>query len=661
MATSSWRKLKTLQSRIGNDDMGGTMILTFEQNFVTPLPAVIHGQYAVAVLAAATLLAEQRIWVKVRDDVLGIADKMHAAMKDRGSGTVFDLGTITAFIDLLGMLPTPGKPILNKVGDALGPLATLLGIKDSPSKPEVEFAGDMPDDVIGNTKSALKKLAETIKGRERVIDRQIKDAMRTITSRGGSFDLPTPEVLKEKQIHGMAVNLDTLNFLAMKTMPIIESQLNQATDLLNSGSQAVSAWYRPPELNTWDTGYGPYDTWSALLNLAEGLVGDLAWEVREAANHLALASDQIGGPRARSRHPWPHTPRRSPGQAAATNPSTTPRTGSSRASDGQDLDRPVDPAVGDHAARPCCVRCGHGRVVGAATICCRRAHVRERAGGPVNRETPKSARPKLLVALAVLAVVLAALLISWDEEPGPPEPQPELGPLSLSKRVWAADGVTLFRNGGTVRLRDGRLLVATGDGIKLLDVESGAALWAQDNDAELPGRTVGMDPTASQQLPFVVRHGDGVGVLVGYDVVRCDLVEPGVALLSGGTGDVVWQAPTTPAEGCAQNKVDWKQNLWAADDTTALVSVAPDGGNPDDLGQVRVLALDVATGQRKWEYQGAWPQAIADGVALVSTVKPIPPRVTGSGMVTALDLATGQPKWSVADRYAEAHLVQSHR
>jgi hypothetical protein len=144
----------------------------------------------------------------VREDVLGIADTMHAAMKNRGSAGVFDLGTITAFIDLLGMLPGPAKPILNKVGDALGPLATLLGIQDSPSKPPVEFAGDMPDDVVRSTKAALKKLAETIKGRERVIDRQIRGAMRTVTSRGGSFDLPTPQVLAEKQIDGMAVNLD---------------------------------------------------------------------------------------------------------------------------------------------------------------------------------------------------------------------------------------------------------------------------------------------------------------------------------------------------------------------------------------------------------------------------------------------------------------------
>ena len=284
----------------------------------------------------------------------------------------------------------------------------------------------------------------------------------------------------------------------------------------------------------------------------------------------------------------------------------------------------------------------------------------------MNQEAPKSARRPLLVAVgavAVLALVLAVLLVVGSaEEPAPTEarPRPELGPLALSERVWAADGVTLLRNGGTVRVRDGRLLVGTKDGIQLLDVESGAVLWAQDDEADLPGQTVALDPSASQQLPFLVRHGDGVGVLVGYNVFRCDPVEPGVALLSGEAGGVVWQAPTTPAEGCARNKVGWKQQLWAADDTTALVSVAPNLGSPDDLGQVRVLALDVATGQRRWEYQGAWPYAVAGGVALVSTDKPIPAtHFTEPGMVTALDLATGQPRWSLADRYPVAHPVHA--
>jgi outer membrane protein assembly factor BamB len=267
-----------------------------------------------------------------------------------------------------------------------------------------------------------------------------------------------------------------------------------------------------------------------------------------------------------------------------------------------------------------------------------------------------------LGAVVVLASVLAVLLVVSREEPAPIEarPRPELAPLALSERVWAAESMSRAQGWRTGRLRDGRLLVGTEDGIQLLDVESGAALWTQHNDAELPGQTVALDPTASQQLPFLVRHGDGVGVLVGYHLfLRCDLVEPGVALLSGENGGVVWQVPTTPAEGCARNQVHWKQQLWAADDTTALVSVAPNGGNPDDLGQVRVLALDVATGQRKWEHQGAWPHAITGGVALVSTDKPMPAGFTGPGTVTALDLATGAPKWSLADRYPVAHLAHA--
>jgi outer membrane protein assembly factor BamB len=266
-----------------------------------------------------------------------------------------------------------------------------------------------------------------------------------------------------------------------------------------------------------------------------------------------------------------------------------------------------------------------------------------------------------LGAVAVIAAVLAALLIGSDDESAPTEarPGPELGPLTLSERVWTAEDVTVSLNSGAIRIRDDRILFRTETGILLIDVESGAGLWTQNDQVELRDQTVAMDLSASPQLPLLVRHGDGVGVLVGYDVFGCDLVEPGVALLSGENGDVVWRAPTAPAEGCAQNMVHWKQQLWAADDTTALVSVAPNGGDPDDLGQVRVLALDVATGQRKWEHQGAWPQAIAGGVALVSTDKPVPAGFTGPGTVTALDLATGAPKWSLADRYPVAHLMHA--
>ena len=96
-----------------------------------------------------------------------------------------------------------------------------------------------------------------------------------------------------------------------------------------------------------------------------------------------------------------------------------------------------------------------------------------------------------------MAAVLAVLLVGWDEEPTPTEarPRPELHPLVVGERVWAAEGApSLLHDWRTGRLRDGRLLVGTEDGIELVDVESGAALWAQHNEAKLPGQTVALDP-----------------------------------------------------------------------------------------------------------------------------------------------------------------------
>ncbi|MDT7729693.1 MAG: hypothetical protein QOI21_6269, partial [Actinomycetota bacterium] len=76
--------------------------------------------------------------------------------------------------------------------------------------------------------------------------------------------------------------------------PQIEQQLNAASDGLSFGSMRSEAWYRPTEIGASDTTDGPYQAWSALVSLAEGLVINLAWEVRESAAHLEIATDRIG-------------------------------------------------------------------------------------------------------------------------------------------------------------------------------------------------------------------------------------------------------------------------------------------------------------------------------------------------------------------------------
>ncbi|MEA5361661.1 hypothetical protein VA596_19120 [Amycolatopsis sp., V23-08] len=120
------KDVEFLQKKIGGDDMNGAMILAFDQNFCTPLPAVIHGQYAVAALAGATLCAEQEIWRKAREDVLTIARRTLEAMEDQGRGVVNDgLAIVTAVFGVA----------------ALPALATLLDAAGPPNKTEVQFAG----------------------------------------------------------------------------------------------------------------------------------------------------------------------------------------------------------------------------------------------------------------------------------------------------------------------------------------------------------------------------------------------------------------------------------------------------------------------------------------------------------------------------------------
>lgn len=286
--------VKFLLQKIGGDDMRGDMILTFHENFCTPLPTVLHGQYAVALLAAATLCGEKEVWAKAQQDILAIADKMHAAMKDRGAADGADLSTVTALFGLAAVFPSPAAPILAGVGSALSSLEALLNAGSEPAKPTVEFAGGTPEKVIANTEAALKKLAELIRGVEDDIERKIKDAMTTVTSRAGAFDMPKPKLLEETRIDGMQVDLGVLNHLAEQTLPRIERQLYLAADGVHWGSKCHDLWFRPLEIGVSDSPDGPYEAWFRLALLSSDLMSDLAWEVKQSAEHLAIASEQTG-------------------------------------------------------------------------------------------------------------------------------------------------------------------------------------------------------------------------------------------------------------------------------------------------------------------------------------------------------------------------------
>jgi hypothetical protein len=288
-------KVDFLQDKIGNDNMRGSMILAFDQNFCTPLPTVLHGQYAVTLLAGTTLAGEKEIWVNAEKDLRGIADKMLEAMKDQGASQAksLDLSVVVSLVNIAGVFTTPAKPILNGAGTVLGALDSFLK-SHQPSKPTVEFGADTPEGVINKTNDALKKLAQTIRGREDEIKSRLNEAVGTVTSRAGSFDLPRPGVLDTPEVSDMKVDIDVLHFLATNTLPAIQKQVELARDNAGYGGNCYDAWFRPIDIGVSDTVDGPYEAWSAVADLAYELTGDLAWEIKGSGEQLAIAADQTG-------------------------------------------------------------------------------------------------------------------------------------------------------------------------------------------------------------------------------------------------------------------------------------------------------------------------------------------------------------------------------
>lgn len=280
-------------------------------------------------------------------------------------------------------------------------------------------------------------------------------------------------------------------------------------------------------------------------------------------------------------------------------------------------------------------------------------------------------------AVVVVAAVALTVVLAGGGSDGPPpaasptsepRPKPELKPLELEpSAVWQQEDMWPVRNTGGVQLLDGALLTATSKSIALVDIATGQPRWTQLDDAELSGGGAEFDRASSEQ-PYLVHHQNGLGVVVTYRSGDCEAWEQGLALLSGADGSVVWRTPTAPSDPCEPNH--WGQFLFAADDTTAVVEVGPQFGSPQDPALMRTVAIDVATGAKKWELAGVRPYGITGDTLITTTegARRATPEtgtatmglpVTATGQVAAVDLRTGAPRWSLADRFAAAEVLHT--
>ena len=289
-----------------------------------------------------------------------------------------------------------------------------------------------------------------------------------------------------------------------------------------------------------------------------------------------------------------------------------------------------------------------------------------------NRSRALTAGAFLAVLVVVFGVVQACT--GSDAEPLPDgEKQPEAVSFS-GKRMWDARKLGMGKVAG-VEFRGDVAIVAGnvefGARLAVVDARTGRPHWVADSGAGLKGGDGAdvsrRDRTRAEALasvtgkPLVYGDGDGWTVLVQYTKgSERDETEIGVAALSGKDGTVRWKQPLVRPRSGDKGDDDRKKKvrLLAADGRAVLTSVEGEQG-----ADPKTVALDPATGRMLWESDAGWAYRFAGNLVLGETQgdkAPSPPtwgdQRDGTD-VFALDVKTGQKRWDLSKSFDSAHLT----
>ena len=245
------------------------------------------------------------------------------------------------------------------------------------------------------------------------------------------------------------------------------------------------------------------------------------------------------------------------------------------------------------------------------------------------------------------------------------EEAPALRPLALDpKPLWntrtrlgmkVVDGAVLRGDAEIIEGQDSQ----GHSRLTVVDARTGRTRWSVEGYGPLRGGR-GAEWRDSGE---VAGAGEDWGILVDYFKTACRAGlcplgkgpsdETGVALLSGKDGTVRWKVPLVPARtgAAARSANRLRGALVTSDDKVTLVTVAPSSGLAS-IGDVRLIALDTATGRRLWSRSGIQPSTIAAGTVFgrVSNGARTPSIQLNSGSVIALDLMNGRTRWDLSAR-----------
>lgn len=294
--------LTNLHTRTG--ELEGQYAEAFHERYVTPLPPVLQGQYALTSVLAIALEAERTIWLSASRDIGTLKSQARTAMEasgpKAGGGGVDAKVLITVFGAVLAgiaaVATAGGSVAVTAALASAGAGAVSNLMKDAPKKAEqpVRMGADTPEGVLKKIQEALDELNRGIRGEEEHVQKILRAASGLATEEAtkGHFDLKgmkaEGEVLGPQQ--NVTVDAGSIAKITAQWIPCIAGDLLLARS--NLGNSSAGSWSRPSGVGLGDT--GPYPDYDALEDIVIELLTNTAAELSEGGQALLAAARGLG-------------------------------------------------------------------------------------------------------------------------------------------------------------------------------------------------------------------------------------------------------------------------------------------------------------------------------------------------------------------------------
>jgi hypothetical protein len=282
--------------------LAGNYARAFSDNYVTPLPPVLQGQFALGSVLAIALEAEKEIWLRTSRDLDAIRHHALGAMRasgpKSGGGGADAKVIVTVFAALAGAVAafaTAGGSLAVTAALTAAGAGAWSNLLESPPKKEPEpipLGAGTPQGVRTNIENALNKLNEGIRTEEEFLQQILRGASEVVGGKRGAFDLPPAaaegDVLGKEQ--DVVVTAEIIAAITAQWIPCISGDLRLARTKL--GVDTAGSFDRPGGIGVGFS--GPQPEFKALQEVVIGLLGNTATELDEAGAALLGAARTLG-------------------------------------------------------------------------------------------------------------------------------------------------------------------------------------------------------------------------------------------------------------------------------------------------------------------------------------------------------------------------------